>query len=259
MGAINCSDSELSTYLQALGEGYLPTSSWATYPSAPWRVISIAPVSYQRGSRTVSFRGFPSLKMLKLSMAVHGEASSTSSRAASPAKTSAGPEPALASQVPRAAFGMKWRALCLRYCRATSSWKTFPRSFDAASLKSLGRFPPWGTMLGGACWELMTLAPPTKGKGSGLLPTPTTARNMLSPCMHRWAAHRRLATPTATDARANGPASQLRRRSPPLNAQAGGSLNPQWVEWLMGWPIGWSGCAPLAMAKFLQWLRQLGV
>lgn len=25
----------------------------------------------------------------------------------------------------------------------------------------------------------------------------------------------------------------------------GGRLNPEWVEWLMGWPIGWTDCEPL--------------
>lgn len=31
------------------------------------------------------------------------------------------------------------------------------------------------------------------------------------------------------------------------------SLNPDWVEWLMGWPIGWTALKPLAMARFRQW------
>ena len=28
--------------------------------------------------------------------------------------------------------------------------------------------------------------------------------------------------------------------------QVGGSLNPTWVEWLMGWPLGWTDLKPLA-------------
>jgi hypothetical protein len=35
----------------------------------------------------------------------------------------------------------------------------------------------------------------------------------------------------------------------------GGSLNPTWVEWLMGWPLGWTGCAASATDKFRQWQR----
>jgi hypothetical protein len=30
----------------------------------------------------------------------------------------------------------------------------------------------------------------------------------------------------------------------------GGSLNPTWVEWLMGWPLGWTDLKPLATDKF---------
>jgi hypothetical protein len=36
----------------------------------------------------------------------------------------------------------------------------------------------------------------------------------------------------------------------------GGQLNPEWVEWLMGWPIGWTGLKPLAMDKFHLWQQQ---
>jgi hypothetical protein len=30
----------------------------------------------------------------------------------------------------------------------------------------------------------------------------------------------------------------------------GGSLNPTWVEWLMGWPLGWTDCAASATDRF---------
>ena len=33
-------------------------------------------------------------------------------------------------------------------------------------------------------------------------------------------------------------------------------LNPNWVEWLMGWPIGWTDSKPLETDKFRSWLRQ---
>lgn len=33
-------------------------------------------------------------------------------------------------------------------------------------------------------------------------------------------------------------------------------LNPNWVEWLMGWPIGWTDLKPLEMDKFRLWRQQ---
>lgn len=37
-----------------------------------------------------------------------------------------------------------------------------------------------------------------------------------------------------------------------------GPLNPEWVEWLMGWPIGATDLKPLATGKFQEWLQQHG-
>lgn len=34
-------------------------------------------------------------------------------------------------------------------------------------------------------------------------------------------------------------------------------LNPYWVEWLMGWPIGWTDLKPLETDKFRSWRQQL--
>jgi hypothetical protein len=33
----------------------------------------------------------------------------------------------------------------------------------------------------------------------------------------------------------------------------GGALNPTWVEWLMGWPLGWTDLRPLGMDRFQRW------
>ncbi len=40
--------------------------------------------------------------------------------------------------------------------------------------------------------------------------------------------------------------------------KVGGQLNPTWVEWLMGWPLGWTGLKPLAMGSVQQWLQLHG-
>ena len=56
-------------------------------------------------------------------------------------------------------------------------------------------------------------------------------------------AARQFATPTARDWR-SGKASEEthEKNSRPLSEQVGGSLNPTWVEWLMGYPLGWTDC-----------------
>jgi len=40
---------------------------------------------------------------------------------------------------------------------------------------------------------------------------------------------------------------------------SGGQLNPTWVEWLMGWPLGWTDLKPLEMDKYRSWQQQHGV
>jgi hypothetical protein len=41
-------------------------------------------------------------------------------------------------------------------------------------------------------------------------------------------------------------------------SEESGLLNPTWVEWLMGFPLGWTDLKPLAMDKFHEWLQQHG-
>lgn len=66
-------------------------------------------------------------------------------------------------------------------------------------------------------------------------------------------------TPTAQDAKNNGGASQHHRNAKTLNAEVGGSLNPEWVEYfLMGWPRNWSSLEPLTQADFQEWMDMQG-
>lgn len=40
------------------------------------------------------------------------------------------------------------------------------------------------------------------------------------------------------------------QQTPPMR------LNPEWVEWLMGWPIGHTGLKPLETGRYREWLQQ---
>jgi hypothetical protein len=66
-------------------------------------------------------------------------------------------------------------------------------------------------------------------------------------------------TPTVQDAKNNAGPSQMRRNTFPLNAAVGGALNPTWVEWLMGWPLGWTALDALATDRFRSWQRSHGL
>jgi hypothetical protein len=80
---------------------------------------------------------------------------------------------------------------------------------------------------------------------------PANLRDQVSN-MHLWP------TPTVNDSKNNAGESQKRRNSTTLNTLVNGRLNPQWVEWLMGWPVGWTDLKPLETAKFQEWLNWHG-
>ena len=57
-------------------------------------------------------------------------------------------------------------------------------------------------------------------------------------------------TPTCHNSKEGAYPSEFNRKTPTLATHAGGKLNPMWVEWLMGWPLGWTDLKPLEMDKF---------
>jgi hypothetical protein len=72
-------------------------------------------------------------------------------------------------------------------------------------------------------------------------------------------------TPTAHNAVECDAPSEATLNTPTLTHQARGGdatqpkhLNPVWVEWLMGWPLGWTDLKPLETDKFQAWLRSHG-
>lgn len=67
-------------------------------------------------------------------------------------------------------------------------------------------------------------------------------------------------TPTCHDRKGKSGATRGRGAvgGPCLTMVVGGTLSPMWVEWLMGWPIGWTDCDALEMDRFRRWFDSHG-
>lgn len=157
----------------------------------------------------------------------------------------------------------------------TSLWKTFraclPWMEGDFSEQSSVTWPRAGTMRSGRCFRRQLLARGINVTGFLSLPTPTAtdiynrtlplerAIQCQSGIYRRVTAKgqsfarlsevvKLLPTPIASDWR-SGKCSDatLSKNSRPLReiaaqGQESGQLNPVWVEWLMGFPTGWSDC-----------------
>lgn len=172
---VNCTDSELSTYLLGLAGGYFPTCSSDISQSAPLKSNPIASKSYTLGRKTVSFPGFPSLQMSKSLTESRGAELPMSSAVDSHARTSAPQEKAQESTASEADFGEKWPASFARFDPASRSWKTPQCSLLAGLDEFSETWPQWGMMQNGACSALTMLGLPTVESESGFWPTPTTS------------------------------------------------------------------------------------
>src|SRR5579875_1469170 len=146
----------------------------------------------------------------------------TSSAAAFPARTSPMRAKKRGSQGRAPRCGKSSAGLLARYDRATSSWKMLQPSLDGDLASYSETWPPSGMMRNGNAYRRRPLVRHTRERVSSLWPTPT-----------------------ARDWRSGKSSARTRaRNSRPLNeiAAPGGALNPLWVEWLMGFPPGWTDC-----------------
>ena len=175
----------------------------------------------------------------------------------------------------KAECGEKWRGSFVKYDPNLHLWKTHQCSLLGGLDEFLETWPQWGLMRDGECWEQQTLAQTINVTAFGLSPNPMENQ---SPPPH-WP------TPTAHMSKETNAPSEHKRNTPTLTAQVnwptprtagmcggtgswdllkknttieearamgagnGGKLNPMWVEWLMGWPLGWTDLKPLEMDK----------
>jgi hypothetical protein len=239
------------TYLQAQGEESSADSFSAIIPYAPSKSTSTAERSCSNVNAMESCHGSPYGMMSPPSMARRGKAKSMSSAAGSRAKTSHALEKALDSTESEAVCGRKWRESSAKWDRDSSSWKTHRCLWEEVLPWSSVTLPAWGMMLDGECWERLTSVPPIIGNESGYLPTLRASVATHGVCWKR--------------AEAGDHRSQIEDFLAWLSLNNGGrrvsgrTVNPDFADWLMVWPIGWSDCEPLAMDKFQQWLHSHGI
>jgi len=196
-----------------------------------------------------------------------------------PVRTFPQPDEALALKEPDRECGNIWRELLARYDPDTSTWKTPQCSLLGDYTEFSETWPRWGLMQDGVSYQRQTLVLPIKETESGSWPTPRSCSAMAAtitpesawaenrfPNLETVVGRRLWATPQASDNRDRGNMSNpaIQRRvamgkqimlSQSVDPNSG-QLNPTWVEWLMGWPLGWTDLKPLATDKFLLWQQQ---
>jgi hypothetical protein len=226
-GAVNCSDSELCTFLLALAEGYLPTFYSDTSPSVLLSGMDIASKSYQHGKKTVTFHGFQSLEMSKPLTESRGEELLTLFLAGFHAKTSQQPEKEPELTENDQECGSIWRGWLAKYDPDTSLWRTAQCSLLEDLNESLATLPRSGMTRNGLLWELPMLEQTISETESGYL----------------------LPTPTCHNSKEGAYPAEFTRKTPTLATHCGGKINPIFTEWLMGWPLGWTDLKPLVTDK----------
>lgn len=187
---------------------------------------------------------------------------STSSMGASHAKTSVMQVIVSAWKGSEVAYSLKLSGLQKKLTHLSSFLKTSLASGQEDLLVFVTSWPRWGMICGGQLSVPQALEPRTGAKDGSYLPTPTasaygtqkSANGQPRPSLSTMAKQNKWPTPKASDWKNNGSPSEMRRHSPTLGAvigyQSGGKLNPQWVEWLMGYPSGWTELSAWAIPWF---------
>lgn len=201
---------------------------------------------------------------------------SMSSAAGSRAPTYHSLANALASKVLDLVCGQSSGELLARFDPGSSQLRTSQACLVSGWTPYSATLPRSGMMLSGTVYQLPPSAPLTGVTGSGSWPAPRAndaekrgniaikARNGLPAAVKMWPTPttrdwkdgsaqscenvpangllgrvvHQFPTPRAQSARGSGP-SRIGNKAD-LQTVVGGSLNPDWVEWLMGLPTGWT-------------------
>ena len=252
-----------------------PTSSGGE-PSQPWKWNRIAGKSCCGVSGTVCYPCSrsgttcgPSTDDPGVALWIASLRDSRASRSRSPAND--------AGQTTNGTCGPTPSEPYARYDRDSHSWRTYQGCLDlGTSGESLVTWTKVGTTRSGIAYQQPNAERITEENGSGYWPTPVAQDDNKTPEAHMAMKERMKGgprkKPTSLNVMVKGiergmwPTPRAHKHSgkdredfsPSLHNVVGGQLNPPWVEWLMGWPIGWTDLQPLEMDKFRQWLSGHG-
>lgn len=272
-------------FSQALVEACSPPNSSATEPCAQLNVMPTQQ-PFWRNDKTMEPSRFSRFGLTYAPLTEdRGAALLTAWLAGFRVRTSAQQGPAQVLTVSAQGYGASSRASFARWSPESFGWRTAQCSLLEDSPEFLRTLPRWGSMRNGMLYLRQTLAHGISVSGFGsLLPTLTVCGNYnakgSSPTSGDGLATalKKLPTLVASDATCGvePPGRTGRKLLTTLTASNGldggsnsrraalnrgdpipsGPLNPDWCEWFMGFPIGWTASDALAMPKFHEWQQQ---
>jgi len=154
-----------------------------------------------------------------------------------------------------ATCGLGYYKPLANYDPTTQSWKMSVGIFPLGEQPSLPTLPPSGMTQNGALFQQPAWEPITEETESSLWPTPTAHPDnsnlkgkfknpTLGDAVRMWPTPRAAMGETRNHtvyARSTDKPQNLENKVGTADPSAiGGKLNPMWVEWLMGFPPGWT-------------------
>lgn len=239
-------------FSQALAEEYSEDTSLAGEQFAQLNVMP-TPHKFSRNDKMMEYS---SLSRFGLTCAVltgnRGEELLISFLVDFHARTLAQLERGQESTAKNPGFGGKWQESSVRYDLDSYSWKTHQCLLEEDLHWSLVTLPKWGMARNGVVFQHSKQERPMTeteyGLSGRLWTTPSASDSSRGGCITEKMTGTSLAQQVNTPSRIPSFALQMDVIT--------GPMNPEWVEWLMGWPIGWTELKPLAMDRFREWQQQ---
>lgn len=234
-------------FLQGQAAACWPRSSLDGAPSALSKLIPFVAKPCLRGKETAAWSPFRYGMISTRSMASPGGNTSTSFLGDSHAKASAAQGNAKVLTRRRVRYGQQCSAWSARFDHVSSSWRMCPNCDMPGSRKCSAIWPASGCLLDGvSCVETVWDALPQAPDCGLSLPRPTASIGR-----HGWG--------FVAHSKAKGRYSQ--RTIDCASRLSGGRWRPHitLMEWIMGWPLGWTNTAQSAMDGFQLWLRAHGI